>query len=226
MLDIRDRSAEGCLDVRRCSAWVWPRPGVSWAVSLTWHCLSLCLGPTLESPPLPPPPPFTAPVPAAGWTYGWHTSPGVMPEGWRRYSVGLGSLEKQVVPENRCWLQQESSSHTCVLNSRSLSPRTASTHTNTLTEESSGFHPDAKEAPECSEVSLNKLSCSFTCLQSHVWCPHWCHGMRSTLSYECSSVVLFITWLAQMFFQLLSPNRTKMAEPPFLSRTLDLFSRH
>lgn len=36
--------------------------------------------------------------------------------GWRSFSVGFTSLEKQVVPDNSCWNQPEWSYHTCALN--------------------------------------------------------------------------------------------------------------
>ena len=54
--------------------------------------------------------------PAAGQAYGWHVLPGVTPGGWRPFCVGLGSLEKQVVLENSCWMQQEWSVLTHTLN--------------------------------------------------------------------------------------------------------------
>lgn len=90
--------------------------------------------------------------------------------GWRPFSVGLGSLEKQVVPENSCWMQQEWSFHTCALNS-------PSPQSNQHTEYSSGLQQCAKEAQEYSDLSqyaflfihMSSVTCLKFVLQMRSW---------------------------------------------------------
>lgn len=77
-----------------------------------------------------------------------------MPGGWLPFSVGLGSLEKQVVPDNICWMQQEWSFNTCTLNSPSPQSKQHTLYC-------SGFQEFAKEAQVYSDVYF----CSFTCCQ-------------------------------------------------------------
>lgn len=79
---------------------------------------------------------FHASLPAAARAYGWNILPGVLPGDCCPFSVGLISLEKQVVLESRCWKQQKWSFFTCNLNGPSPASSQSSIHTSAYDESS------------------------------------------------------------------------------------------